>query len=167
MRLLVVEDHAVLADTVGQALRESGWATDVVGDGNDALLAAGRGSYDVIVLDLMLPGRDGLTVLRELRARRIDAAVLLLTARDTVDDRVAGLDAGADDYLVKPFALPELTARVRALLRRRYHIAQDVVEIADVRIDLHARRVWRAGAEILLSARGTRSCRCWRCVAVT
>jgi two-component system copper resistance phosphate regulon response regulator CusR len=153
MRLLVVEDHAMLAETIGQALREAGWATDVVGDGDDGLLMAQQGTYDVIVLDIMLPGRDGISVLRELRAKHVDAAVLLLTARDTVEDRVVGLDAGADDYLVKPFAVPELEARVRALLRRRYKLGHGTLEIADLRIDLHARRVWRGDQEIALSAR--------------
>jgi DNA-binding response OmpR family regulator len=153
MRLLVVEDHALLAEAIGQALREAGWATDVVGDGEDGLLMARQGSYDVIVLDVMLPGRDGLSVLRELRTKRVESAVLLLTARDTVEDRVLGLDAGADDYLVKPFALPELEARVRALLRRKYKLGQGTLEVADLRIDVHARRVWRAEQEIALSAR--------------
>ena len=119
MRILVVEDYEPLARALAQGLRESGHAVDLSAEGEDALWYAQSNPYDVIVLDLMIPGIDGLTVLRRLRESGSDVPVLILTAKDTVGDRVAGLDAGADDYLIKPFAFEEFLARVRALVRRK------------------------------------------------
>src|SRR6478609_2728051 len=118
MRLLVVEDDAVLAAALTRALGQAGYVVDLVDNGEAANEALQGGAYDLVVLDLALPGLDGLAVLRRLRDRRSHVPVLILTARDTLDDRVAGLDLGADDYMTKPFDLPELEARVRALIRR-------------------------------------------------
>src|SRR5215472_11902868 len=118
MRVLLVEDDRRLAASVRRGLEDAGLATDVVWDGEEALEAATSTAYDVILLDVMLPRMDGIEVSRRLRSRRVRAPILMLTARDSIDDRVVGLEAGADDYLVKPFALRELQARLRALLRR-------------------------------------------------
>ncbi|HUR57007.1 MAG TPA: response regulator transcription factor [Opitutaceae bacterium] len=153
MRILVVEDSARLQRSLGTALRRSGYAVDLAGDGEEGLWLAESNDYDAIVLDVMLPKRDGLDVLRTLRARGKPTHVLLLTARDTVSDRVTGLTAGADDYLVKPFALEELLARVQALCRRAYGTKQPRLSVADVELDPAARTVQRAGQAIDLTAR--------------
>jgi DNA-binding response OmpR family regulator len=153
MRILVVEDSARLQRSLGTALRRSGYAVDLAGDGEEGLWLAESHDYDAIVLDVMLPKRDGLDVLRTLRARGKSTHVLLLTARDTVPDRVTGLSAGADDYLVKPFALEELLARVQALCRRAYGTKQPRLAVADLELDPAARTVRRAGQAIELTAR--------------
>jgi DNA-binding response OmpR family regulator len=153
MRVLVVEDSPRLQRTLGLALRKSGYAVDAATDGEEGLWLAESHNYDVIVLDVMLPKRDGLSVLAELRRKDRPARVLLLTARDTVADRVSGLDAGADDYLVKPFALEELLARVAALCRRAYGTKQTRLAVADLEIDTAARRATRAGQPLDLTAR--------------
>jgi DNA-binding response OmpR family regulator len=153
MRILVVEDSPRLQRTLGMALRNSGYAVDVCGDGEEGLWLAGNNDYDAVVLDIMLPKRDGLSVLAELRSRGRTTHVLLLTARDTVADRVQGLRAGADDYLVKPFALEELLARVEALCRRAYGTKAPNLTVGDLEIDPLARRVQRAGQAIELTAR--------------
>jgi DNA-binding response OmpR family regulator len=153
MRVLLVEDYDPLARSVAQGLREAGYAVDRSADGEEGLWYAESNAYDAIVLDLMLPRMDGLTVLRTLREKKNPAAVLLLTARDRLADRVSGLDAGADDYLVKPFEFAELLARLRALIRRRYRQGEAVIRIADLEVDTGARVVKRAGASIQLSAR--------------
>ncbi len=153
MRLLVVEDSARLQRTLGTALRRSGYAVDVAGDGEEGLWLAESHDYDAIVLDVMLPKRDGLDVLRTLRAKGRTTHVLLLTARDTVADRVAGLEHGADDYLVKPFALEELLARVRALTRRAYNHKQPTLAVGDLEIDPAARVARRGGQALELTAR--------------
>lgn len=153
MRVLIVEDSPRLQRTVGTALRKSGYAVDVAADGEEGLWMAESHDYDVIILDIMLPKRDGLAVLGDLRQHGKTTHVLLLTARDTVPDRVRGLRAGADDYLVKPFALDELLARVESLCRRAYGHKQTVITIGDLEIDTVARRVRRAGREVDLSAR--------------
>ncbi|HUJ71690.1 MAG TPA: response regulator transcription factor [Verrucomicrobiae bacterium] len=153
MRILLIEDSRHLQHSVSTALRKSGYAVDVSGDGAEGLWYADSNQYDAIILDLMLPGMDGLTLLRRLRAQGRETHVLILTARDTVADRVRGLQAGADDYLIKPFALEELLARVQALCRRGYGRKSQRLRIGDLEIDLTARTVTRAGAAIDLTAR--------------
>lgn len=153
MRILVVEDSPRLQRTLGTALRRSGYAVDLAGDGEEGLWLAESNDYDAIVLDVMLPKRDGIDVLRALRAHGRTVHVLLLTARDTVPDRVAGLAAGADDYLVKPFALEELLARVQALCRRAYGTKQPRLAVADLEINPATRTARRAGRAMELTAR--------------
>ncbi len=153
MRLLLVEDYRPLRQSLAKGLREAGFAVDATGDGQEGLWYALGNEYDVIVLDLMLPGMDGLEILKKIRAQGRESSVLILTAKDTVQDRVRGLDLGADDYLVKPFAFAELLARVRALLRRSYQEKSPCIEIEDLRIELSAQRVWRGREEIRLTPR--------------
>jgi DNA-binding response OmpR family regulator len=153
MRVLVVEDYAVLRDSLAKGLRDSGYAVDATGEGSEGLWYAENHPYDVIVLDLMLPVMSGLDVLKRLRATGNTTPVLVLTAKDAIADRVAGLDHGADDYMVKPFAFEELLARLRVLVRRRYAKVESVVRVADLEIDTRARRVRRAGRIVALSAR--------------
>ncbi|MDB6027620.1 MAG: DNA-binding response regulator [Verrucomicrobiales bacterium] len=153
MRVLLVEDSIRLQQTVGTALRRSGYAVDVSGDGEDGLWRAENNDYDVIVLDIMLPKRDGLSLLQCLREKGKTTHVLLLTAKDTVQDRVHGLKSGADDYLVKPFALEELLARVETLCRRGYGSKQNRLTLADLEIDVAAKKVSRAGQSIKLKPR--------------
>jgi DNA-binding response OmpR family regulator len=153
MRVLIVEDSARLQRTLASALRKSNYAVDVAGDGDEGLWMATTHPYDLVVLDIMLPKRDGLSVLAELRRRGHSVHVLLLTARDTIADRVQGLRAGADDYLVKPFALDELLARVEALCRRAYGDKQPDLSVGDLEIDTTARAVRRAGKAVELTAR--------------
>lgn len=150
MRILVVEDEARLGSLLRRALTEEGHAVDLAADSEDALAWIGNypASYDAIVLDIMLPGVDGLEVCRRLRRSRIQTPILLLTARDTVADRVEGLDAGSDDYLVKPFAFAELAARLRALARRPPETRDIILAAGAVRLDPAARRVWRGNDEI-------------------
>jgi DNA-binding response OmpR family regulator len=150
MRILVVEDETRLAMLLGRGLREGGHAVDLVATGEDALEWIDAGDHDVIILDIMLPGIDGLEVCRRLRQRRVCTPILLLTARDGVSDRVAGLDAGADDYLIKPFALAELTARLRALSRRPPETLDPILCVHDLRLDPATRRLWRGDEEIPL-----------------
>jgi len=150
MRILVVEDEARLASLLRRGLSEEGHAVDVAADGEGALAWIDVGDYDAIVLDIMLPGIDGLELCRCLRRQRVRAPILLLTARDSIADRVIGLDAGADDYLVKPFAFAELTARLRALARRPPETHDPVLAAGDLRLDPAERRVWRGGEEITL-----------------
>ena len=139
MRILIVEDSAVLRDSLAQGLRESGYAVDAVADGRRGLIHAQTTDYDVVVLDWMLPEIDGIAVLSAMREKKNPAAVLMLTARDTVDDKVRGLMSGADDYLIKPFAFKELLARVAALARRRHGGRLPVVKIGPLMIDTGAK----------------------------
>jgi two-component system OmpR family response regulator len=153
MRILLVEDEIKMARAIRRGLEQEGYAVDAVGDGEEALFRATESDYDGIVLDLMLPGMDGFSVCRTLRSRDRWAPVLVLTARDAVEDRIQGLDAGADDYLVKPFAFGELLARLRALVRRGPGVRPAVLEVGDVSLDPAAHRVLRAGQAVELSAR--------------
>jgi DNA-binding response OmpR family regulator len=153
MRVLVIEDSVRLQRTLGTALRKSGYAVDLSADGEEGLWLASSHPYDVVVLDLMLPKLDGRGVLAALRRKKNDVHVLLVTARDSVADRVQGLRDGADDYLVKPFALEEFLARVQALCRRSYGSKRSVLAVGDLEIDTLKRTIQRAGREIELTAR--------------
>jgi two-component system OmpR family response regulator len=153
VRILVVEDELKMASLLRRGLVEEGHAVDVARTGDDALWMAGAAEYDAIVLDLMLPGVDGLEVCRRVRESGVWSPVLMLTARDAVADRVAGLDAGADDYLAKPFSFAELLARIRALVRRGGGERPAVLEVGDLRLDPATRRVWRGPTEVKLSAK--------------
>lgn len=153
MKLLIVEDAPRLRDAVGKALAKLGHAVDLAADGLEAWDLIETGEHDAIVLDIMLPGMDGLTLLGRLRAQGRETPVLLLTARDAVEDRVRGLASGADDYLVKPFALSELAARLDALIRRCYGHSHAVIRLGSLAIDTVARTVTRDGALIELTAR--------------
>jgi DNA-binding response OmpR family regulator len=153
MRVLVVEDEKKTASFVRKALQAEGFAVDVCHDGNDALAAASATPFDGIVLDIMLPGRDGLSVLRQLRERKCATPVLLLSARGEVNERVEGLNAGADDYLPKPFELAELVARVHALTRRSSENKSTTLRLADLTLDTLTHKARRGGNEIELTAR--------------
>jgi two-component system OmpR family response regulator len=153
MRVLIVEDEVKMAGLIRRGMREEGLAADVAMKGEDALWMAGATEYDAVVLDVMLPGIDGFETCRRLRAEGVWAPVLMLTARDSVEDRVAGLDGGADDYLTKPFSFAELLARLRALVRRGSIEKPIVLEVGDLRLDPAARRVSRGEEEISLSAK--------------
>jgi DNA-binding response OmpR family regulator len=153
VRLLLVEDYEPLRTTVSKGLREAGFAVDASGDGEEGLWYALGEDYDAIVLDIMLPKLDGLSVLTQLRAAGKQTHVLLLTARDAIEDRVRGLEAGADDYLVKPFAFPELLARIQALIRRRYGEKSPAMRVGDLVVDRSARSVHRGERSIELTAK--------------
>ena len=153
MRILLVEDEPSAAQMLAKGLREQSYAVDVATDGEAAVYQAGINDYDLVILDVMLPLKDGLEVCRELRAEGLTFPILMLTARDAPPDRVAGLDKGADDYLTKPFDFHELLARLRALLRRSPALRPETVEIADLSIDMRARRVRRGGRQIELTAK--------------
>ncbi len=153
MRILVVEDHEKVAQFIVKGLREERFAVDLATSGTDGLSMASVGDYDVMVLDVLLPGRNGYDVVTELRARGVGTPVLMLTARAQVEDRVRGLDAGADDYLTKPFAFAELLARVRALIRRRERDVPSPLTVADLSLDPVSHEVRRAGQRIDLTSR--------------
>jgi DNA-binding response OmpR family regulator len=153
MRILIVEDEKALADIIKKGLEEEGYAVDVAYNGEDGLFMAENEPSDIILLDIMLPIVDGMTILKNIRRAGVKTPVLMLTARDALTDKVSGLDSGADDYLTKPFLFEELLARIRALLRRNSETKTSVMEIGDLIIDLASRQVRRAGKEIMLSAR--------------
>ena len=154
MRVLIVEDDTKIATYLKRGLQEQGYAVDAVANGNDALDWMAAAPYDMIVLDLMLPGLTGLAVCREMRQRGLRTPVLMLTARDAIEDRVAGLDVGADDYLVKPFALSELLARMRALLRRASETPKTTrIQVGDLALDTATHRVTRQSQTIDLTAK--------------
>ncbi|HEU5240083.1 MAG TPA: response regulator transcription factor [Pyrinomonadaceae bacterium] len=153
MRILLVEDEPRMANVIAKGLREQSYAVDIAEDGDAALYQASINDYDLIMLDVLLPVHDGFEVCRELRARADTTPVLMLTARATVDDRITGFDAGADDYLTKPFSFRELLARVRALLRRDSQLRPDVFQLDDLIVDSASHRVSRASREIELTAK--------------
>jgi len=153
MRILLVEDEPRMANVIAKGLREQSYAVDVATDGEEALYQTSVNDYDLIVLDVLLPHTDGFDVCRELRKRGDVTPVLMLTARAAVDDRITGFDAGADDYLTKPFSFRELLARIRALLRRDPQLRPDVLEIGDLVVDSANHRVSRAGIEVRLTAK--------------
>jgi DNA-binding response OmpR family regulator len=153
MRLLLVEDEARMARFIARGLREQAYAVDVASDGEDALYQAAINDYDAIILDVMIPRKDGFTVCRELRAEGVRAPVLMLTARDSVEDRIAGLDTGADDYLTKPFEFGELLARLRALLRRGRELRSTVLQVADLTIDTRGQQARRRGQFLNLTTK--------------
>jgi DNA-binding response OmpR family regulator len=153
MRVLVVEDHPSMARSLANGLREEGYAVDLAMDGEEAEHLATVNAYDAVVLDLMLPKVDGWTVLKSIRRNRPGVPVLCLTARDAVEDRVKGLDLGADDYLVKPFAFEELLARMRSVIRRGHGQTSALMTVGDLEIDVARKTVARAGQPVTLSAR--------------
>jgi two-component system OmpR family response regulator len=153
MKVLIVEDEPKMAALIRRGLVDEGATADVAPTGEEALVMAGVTPYDVIVLDVMLPGIDGFETCGRLRRDSVWSPVLMLTARDAIEDRVAGLDQGADDYLTKPFSFAELMARLRALARRGAHERPTVLEVGDLRLDPAARRVWRGEEEVSLSAK--------------
>lgn len=145
MKILIVEDDALLLQGLILAMQSEGYACDGVSTGREAMLCLASGHYSLIVLDLGLPDEDGLHLLQRLRRDKVSLPVLILTARDTVEDRICGLDAGADDYLIKPFALEELNARIRALLRRHNNQGDSEIVVDDLRLNVNTRQVWLAG----------------------
>ncbi|MBI5409399.1 MAG: response regulator transcription factor [Nitrospirae bacterium] len=151
MRLLVVEDERKIADFIKRGLKEEGYSVDAAYDGEEGHFLASTGPYDLIVLDLMIPKMDGVRLCRRLREEKISAPILMLTAKDSVKDKVAGLDAGADDYLTKPFAFEEFLARIRALLRKRDMPAATRLQTGDMVLDLLTHKVTRSGKEIELT----------------
>ncbi len=153
MRILLVEDDKRIANFVSRGLRENAYAVDAALDGEEGLYLASINRYDAIILDVMLPVKDGFTVCRELRKDNIKTPILMLTARDAIDDKISGLDFGADDYLTKPFEFRELLARLRALLRRSGEVRPPKIVIADLEIDTIAQKVWRGGREIFLTTK--------------
>ena len=153
MRVLLVEDDVRIVNFVAKGLRENSYAVDTAADGEIALYQAEINEYDVIILDVMMPRKDGFAVCRQLREKNITTPILMLTARDAVEDRVNGLDFGADDYLTKPFAFDELLARIRALLRRNTEIRPPKIVVGDLEIDTAAQRIRRGGHEIILTTK--------------
>jgi DNA-binding response OmpR family regulator len=153
MRLLLIEDYKPLQKSLVKGLREANFAVDFTGDGKEGLWYAKSNDYDVIILDIMLPGLDGLSILRELRALGDATHILILTAKDTIEDKVRGLELGADDYLIKPFEFKELLARLRALIRRDYKKKSPQLTIEDLTINLNTQQAYRDGRSLSLTAR--------------
>lgn len=153
MKILLIEDEKDLADIIKQGLEENAFSVDISPDGEDGLFMAVNYNYDAVILDIMLPGMNGFEVLKKLRTSKVRVPVLMLTAREGMDDKVKGLDTGADDYLVKPFEFPELVSRLKAVIRRNKGEASSIIAIGDLDIDINTRTVKRAGKEIKLSSR--------------
>lgn len=152
MRILVIEDEKKIASFIKRGLKESGYAVDIATNGTDGLFQAENIPYDLIVMDIMLPGKDGIYICRTLRQKHLTVPILMLTARDDIEDKVSGLDSGADDYLTKPFIFAEFLARVRALLRRNEGVKETQLKLADLCMNQITHQVTRAGKEITLSA---------------
>ena len=153
MRILVCEDEVKINNVISKRLQKEGYSVDSCFDGEEALDFLSVGEFDAVILDIMMPKKDGLSVLREMRAEGNDTPVLLLTAKDAVPDRVAGLDAGAEDYLVKPFAFEELLARIRVIIRKSAGNSTNTVSVGDLQLDTNAKTVQRAGKDISLTAK--------------
>ncbi|MDD3906306.1 MAG: response regulator transcription factor [Candidatus Omnitrophica bacterium] len=154
MRILVIEDEKKIADFIKRGLKEEGYAVDTAGDGENGLFLAKTNNYDLILLDLLLPKLDGIQVCKVLREEKIPSPIIMLTAKDAVKDKVTGLDAGADDYLTKPFAFEELLARIRAILRKKSEVQEETkLHVADLLFDLHTHKVTRSGKEIELTSK--------------
>ena len=153
MRILVIEDEKKISDFIKRGLKEEGYAVDVGADGENGLFLARTNDYDLILLDLMLPKIDGITVCKKLREEKISSPIIMLTAKDAVKDKVTGLDAGADDYITKPFAFEELLARVRAILRNKSAAQATTLKVDDLSLDLQTHKVTRAGREIELTSK--------------
>lgn len=153
MRILIVEDEKKIADFIKRGLKEEGYAVDTASDGENGLFLAKTNDYDLILLDLMLPKVDGITVCKRLREEKVLSPIIMLTAKDAVKDKVTGLDAGADDYLTKPFAFEELLARIRAILRKKSEQHATGLEVDDLSLDLHTHKVIRAGKAIELTSK--------------
>ena len=151
MRILLVEDEKKLSSVIKRGLKEVNYAVDLSENGDDALFLAQSNPYDLIILDIMLPGKDGISICRQLRKDKNDTLILMLTARDDVGDKVMGLDSGADDYLTKPFSFPEFLARVRSLLRRKNAEKSTLLKVVDLELDQLTRKAYRAGKEIELT----------------
>jgi DNA-binding response OmpR family regulator len=153
MRILYVEDYKILRESVAQGIRETGWIVDAVDNGEEGLWMATETNYDALVLDLMLPKMSGLEILKEIRKKNNQVPVIILTAKDGLEDRISGLDSGADDYLVKPFYINELISRLNALFRRSYQQKHPLVQVDDIEIDTITKSVSRSGEEIALTLR--------------
>jgi heavy metal response regulator len=153
MRILVIEDEKKVADFIKRGLKEEGYAVDVASDGEDGLFQASEIAYDLILLDLMLPKLDGVSLCKKLRQNNIQTPLIMLTAKDSVKDKVTGLDAGADDYLTKPFSFEELLARIRALMRKGKNHQPIRLQVADLVLDLVHHKVWRGNEEIILTVK--------------
>jgi heavy metal response regulator len=153
MRILIIEDEKKIADFLKRGIKEAGYAVDLAYDGEEGFFLASTNIYDLIILDLMLPGINGIDLCKKLRAEKIIFPVIMLTAKDTVKDKVAGLDAGADDYLAKPFAFEELLARIRAILRKKDTTLPTKLQIADLTVDLLSHKITRSDKEIILTTK--------------
>ncbi|MGE5196936.1 MAG: response regulator [Deltaproteobacteria bacterium] len=153
MKILLVEDEKKIANFIERGLKEEHYVVDVAPEGEKGLFLAEINEYDLIILDLMLPGKDGISICRELRIKKIDAPILMLTAKDSISDKVAGLNVGADDYLTKPFAFDEFLARVNALMRRRKSCKTNVIKVADLELDQLTHKAKRAGKEIIFTSK--------------
>ena len=153
MRILVIEDEKKIADFIKRGLKEEGYAVDTANDGENGFFLAKTNDYDLILLDLMLPKMDGIAVCKKLREEKISSPIIMLTAKDAVKDKVTGLDAGADDYLTKPFAFEELLARVRVMLRKKGGEKETKLKVNDLELDLYTHKVTRAGKEIELTSK--------------